>query len=183
LPSAPPLNPQSATRHPQSLCACLYRPPAPEGHDGNRGAREERREDNLSASSAISAVPSLIAIAQEFSPRYERHRDDLVSVDVSEPRACSAGADDRRVRRELPRGRAHVAVAGTHGRALLARARPRLTVIEPGEEAETLAALAIGILERVADAVGAGLLRRDCRGRKPTKVGPTLRSQRSKSGG
>ena len=64
LPPNPP-NPQSAIRNPQSLYACLSRP------------------SEISAGSAISAVPSLIAIAQEFSPRYERHRDDLVSVDVS----------------------------------------------------------------------------------------------------
>ena len=25
----------------------------------------------------------VVAIAQEFSPRFERHRDDLVSIDVS----------------------------------------------------------------------------------------------------
>jgi len=31
----------------------------------------------------VNVVDSLVAIAQEFSPRYERHRDDLVSIDVS----------------------------------------------------------------------------------------------------
>src|SRR6266851_4049238 len=85
LPSAPPPDLQSAICNLQSLYACLYRPPVPDGHEGwNRGERGERKENpNLSASSANSAVSSLITIAQEFSPRYERHRDDLVSVDVS----------------------------------------------------------------------------------------------------
>ena len=49
------------------MFACLYRPPAP---------------DNVSAAAA-PARQKLAAIAQEFSPRYEHHRDDLVSIDVS----------------------------------------------------------------------------------------------------
>ena len=44
------------------MFACLYRPPAPE--------------------SAVD-VDALLATAREFSPRYQRHRDDLVSIDVS----------------------------------------------------------------------------------------------------
>jgi protein ImuB len=153
LPSAPPLNPQSAIRNPQSLYACLYRPPAP-GHEGwNRGAREDRRENNLSALSAISAVPSLIAIAQAFSPRYERHRDDLVSVDISGLTRLlgSAQAIGEELRREAAaRGvRAHVAVARTRMAALLiAQARPGLTVIAPGEEPAALAPLPLALLEK-----------------------------------
>jgi protein ImuB len=148
-----PLNPQSAILNPQSLYACLYRPPAPETHDGNRRAREDRRENNLSASSAISAVPSLIAIAQEFSPRYERHRDDLVSVDVSGLTRLlgPARAIGEEMRREAAaRGvRAHVAVAGTRTAAvLIAQARPGLTVIAPGEEAVALAPLPLALLEK-----------------------------------
>ena len=46
--------------------------------------------------------------------------------------------------------RVHVAVAATRMAALvLAQARPGLTVVEPGREAETLAPLPIGILEKV----------------------------------
>ena len=78
------------------LYACLYRPPA---------AR---------ASSAAPRSLRLVAIAQEFSPRYERHRDDLVSIDVSGLGApARPGADDRRG--AAPRG----------GRARRARARRR----------------------------------------------------------
>ncbi len=141
---------------PKPLYACLYRPPSVGGHDGwNRGAREDRGENNLSASSAISAVPSssLIAVAQEFSPRYERHRDDLVSVDVSGLTrllgpARTIGEEMRR--ESAARGmRANVAVAGTQTAAvLIALARPGLTVIAKGEEASALAPLPLGLLEK-----------------------------------
>jgi protein ImuB len=101
-------------------------------------------------------LSSLVAIAQEFSPRYERHRDDLVSVDVRGLTRLlgSARTIGEEIRREAAaRGvRAHVAVAGTRTAALLlAQARPGLTVIAPGEEASALAALAIGILEKIDD--------------------------------
>ena len=79
-------------------------------------------------------MPVLIAIAQEFSPRYERHRDDLVSIDVSglERLLGPARTIGEELRREAAaRGmRAHVAVAGTRMAALvLALARPGLTVV------------------------------------------------------
>ncbi len=139
MPSAPPPNPlnlQSATRNPQSLYACLYRPP------------------DFSANSANSAVSSLIAMAQEFSPRFERHRDDLVSVDVSGLSRLLGPARTigEEMRREAAaRGvRVHVAVAGTRMAALLlAIARPGLTIVAPGDEAAVLAPLAIGILEKI----------------------------------
>ena len=94
----------------------------------------------------------MIAIAQEFSPRYERHRDDLVSVDVSGLTRLLGPARTigEEMRREAAaRGvRVHVAVAGTRMAALLlAIARPGLTIVAPGDEAEALAPLAIGILE------------------------------------
>jgi len=102
----------------------------------------------------------VIAIAQEFSPRYERHRDDLVSVDVSGLTrllgpARTIGEDIRR--EAAARGvRAHVAVAGTRMAALLlALAKPGLTIVAPGDEAGALAPLPLALLERIADAVGA----------------------------
>src|SRR5258708_18999052 len=127
-----------------SLCACLYRPP------------------DVSANSASSAVSSLIAVAQEFSPRYERHRDDLVTIDVSGLTRLLGPARTigEEMRREAAaRGvRAHVAVAGTCIAAqLLAVARPGLTIVAPGDEAAALAPLAIGILERIIDTVRAEL--------------------------
>ena len=119
--------------------------------------RGERREDpDLSAISATSAVSVLVAIAEQFSPRYERHRDDLVSIDVSglERLLGPAGTIGAELRREAAaRGiRAHVAVAGTRMAALvLALARPGLTVIPRGDEAEALAPIHLGILERIHD--------------------------------
>jgi len=144
---------------PNSLYACLYRPP------------------DLSANSASSAVSSLVAIAQEFSPRYERHRDDLVTIDVSGLTrllgpARTIGEDMRR--EAAARGvRAHVAIAGTQTAALLlAIARPGLTIVAPGDEAAALAPLAIGILERVIDTVWAEPAPpRDAAVKTPTEVG------------
>jgi len=99
-------------------------------------------------------VNPLVAIAQEFSPRYERHGDDLVSIDVSgldrllgRPRTIG-----EEIRREASaRGmRVNVAVAAARMAALvLAQARPGLTVVEPGEEAAALAPVPIGILEKI----------------------------------
>jgi len=107
----------------------------------------------FSAGSASSAVCSLVAIAQEFSPRYERHRDDLVSIDVSGLTrllgpARSIGEELRR--EAAARGvRAHVAVAGTRMAAvLIALASPGLTVIANGEEASALAPLPLALLEK-----------------------------------
>ena len=119
--------------------------------------RGERREDpDLSAISATSAVSVLVAIAEQFSPRYERHRGDLVSIDVSglERLLGPAGTIGAELRREAAaRGiRAHVAVAGTRMAALvLALARPGLTVIPRGTEAEALVPLPIALLERISD--------------------------------
>src|SRR5262245_11174367 len=88
------------------MFACLYRPPAPDG-----------------------GTSTLDAIAQEFSPRYERHRDDLVAIDlrgldrlIGPPRVIG-----RELRREAAdRGvRVHVAIASTQiAAAVLALAHP-----------------------------------------------------------
>ncbi len=98
----------------------------------------------------------MIAIAQEFSPRYECHGGDLVTIDVSglgrllgPPRTIG-----EELRREAAaRGvRAHVAVAGTQMAAhLLALSHPGLTVIAPAEEAAALASIPIGILVKCHD--------------------------------
>ena len=127
-------NPQSLIPNP--LYACVYQPPA-----SDRPAAE-----------AIT----LTSIAEQFSPRYERHRDDLVSIDVSGLGRLlgPARAIGEQLRREAAaRGlRVHVALAGTRMAALvLAHARPGLTLVEPGEEAEALAPLPIGILEKIND--------------------------------
>ena len=92
-------------------------------------------------------------IAQEFSPRYERHRDDLVSIDVSGLTSLLGPAraiGDEMRREAVARGlRVHVAVAGTRTAAvLIALARPGLTVIATGEEASALASLPLALLEK-----------------------------------
>src|SRR5258706_2819464 len=131
LPSAPP--PEPVALSPKPLYACIYRPP--------------------SSDAAAVETATLIAIAQEFSPRFERHRDDLVSIDVSGLTRLLGPARTigEEIRREVTaRGvRAHVAVAGTRTAAvLIALARPGLAVIARGEEASALASLPLGLLEK-----------------------------------
>ena len=99
----------------------------------------------------MNVVNPLVAIAQEFSPRYERHHGDLVSIDVSglERLLGTARTIGEELRREASaRGaRVHVAVAATQMAALvLAHARPGLTVVDPGDEAAALAPLPVGLL-------------------------------------
>ena len=118
------------------MYACLYQPPG---------------SDRPASSSS-----TLIDVAQQFSPRYERHRDDVVSVDVSGlERLLGPGrVIGEELRREATaRGlRLHVAIAGTRMAALLlAVARPGLTIVEPGGEAEALAPIAVGIIETLDD--------------------------------
>jgi protein ImuB len=124
------------------MFACLYQPPAPEG---NRSA--------------------VAVIAEAFSPRYESHGADFVTIDIGglerligSPRVIG----DELRRACADRGlRAHVAVAPTWtAAAILAHARAGLTVVRPGEEAEALAPIAVGIVDRIpghdaADAIAA----------------------------
>ena len=117
------------------MYACLYQPPAP-----------DQPPD----------AAALLAIAQEFSPRYERHRHDLVSIDVSglERLLGPARMIGDELRREAGRRgmRVHVAVAPTCMSAiLLAHARPGLTVAAFKNVAEALAPIPIGILEKIHD--------------------------------
>jgi protein ImuB len=118
------------------LFACLYQPPGTQGLAVTPGA--------------------LVALAGDFSPRYQCHRDDLVIVDIcgldrllGDPR--SIGEEIRRS--ALVRGlRVHVGIATTRTAAMvLALARPGLTVVPPGREADAIAPMAIGILEKISD--------------------------------
>src|SRR5207302_4347756 len=112
------------------------------------------RENSDSAGSAVSALNVLVEIAAQFSPRYEQHRDDLVSIDVSglDRLLGPAQAIGEELRRTAAvRGvRVHIAIARSRIAAMvLALARPGLTVVEPGREADALAPIAIGILEKI----------------------------------
>jgi protein ImuB len=98
----------------------------------------------------------VIAIAQAFSPRFERRGEHLIVIDVSGLTRLVGPAEviGQELRRELTaRGiRGHVAVAGTQTAAiLLAQAKPGLTVIAPGDEATALAPLAIELLDTLSD--------------------------------
>jgi hypothetical protein len=105
-------------------------------------------------------VAALLAVAREFSPRYERHRDDLVSIDVSglERLIGPPAAIGEELQRDAEaRGmHVHVALAPSRAAALvLALARPGMTIVAPGRERESLAAVPIAILEK---AYGSGLM-------------------------
>ena len=146
------------------MFACLYRPPDHDrDHDIERRARGVRREESVqekpsasSATSAFNVVNDLVAIAQEFSPRYES-RGDVVAAVMIDVRGLDrllgdAHAIGEELRREAARRgvRVHVAVAATHTAALvLAMATPGLTVVDAGGEAGALAPLPVGILEKI----------------------------------
>ena len=153
------------------MFACLYRPPDGERRDDDpRRDRGDRGEifiqEEHSAISAISALnvsalnvsalnPSadLVAIAQEFSPRFESRRD-AITIDVRGLDRLLGGAHTigQELRREAARRgvRVHVAVAASQTAALvLAIVTPGLTVVDPGGEAGALAPLPVGILEKI----------------------------------
>ena len=120
------------------LFACLHRPAgrqdAGQGDDGSKGG--------------------LAALAQDFSPRFEAHRDDLVVVDVSGLRrllGLPREIGEELQRAAMQRGvRAQLALAGTWTAAVvLAGARPGLTVVPRGTEAGALASLPISVLDNL----------------------------------
>ena len=139
------------------LCACLYQPPLPVSAGGVEGqmpvqTQPASRGVHLQVDPAVNVSP-LVALAAEFSPRYEQHRADLVSVDVrglsrlfGSPKAI--GAEMRR--EAAARGlRVHVAIAPSRMAALvLALARPGLTVVTAGVP-EALASIPLSLLEQL----------------------------------
>jgi protein ImuB len=103
---------------------------------------------------------SLVSIAQEFSPRYERHHDDLVSIDVSglerllgTPAVIAAEL----MRTAADRGATvRVAVARTWiATFVLAQARPGITVVPAGGEQAALSPVPIDMLEAFGPAAEA----------------------------
>ena len=129
-------NPQSPVPNPQ-LYACLYPPPS-----GDQPA---------------GSADTLAVVAREFSPRFECHGRDLVSIDVSglERLIGPPATIAEELRRAIAaRGiRAHIAVATTRTAALVvALARPGVTIVARGEEADALAPVHIGLLEKLVDA-------------------------------
>src|SRR5438093_8416486 len=134
------------------MYACLFQPPVDDrsacglasavsgparggarlrqGYGGSAEARDERASEGWRAPRGLNNV---VTIAADFSPRYECHRDDLVSIDISGLGRLFGSARDigEELRRDAAaRGlRVHVAIASTRTAALmLAMERPVLTV-------------------------------------------------------
>jgi protein ImuB len=114
-----------------ALYACVYQPPG-----------------------GVSAANVLTDLAEAFSPRYERHGEQLITIDLrgldrllGSPRTI--GEELRR--NAADRGlRAHIAIARTRTAArILALSSPGLRVIENGQEMAALAPIPIGVLEKL----------------------------------
>jgi protein ImuB len=109
---------------------------------------------SVSGGATLSGSPLLVAVAQQFSPRYES-RGDLVVIDVrgldrlfGSPRAIG----DELRREAADRGlQVHVAIASTQIAAtMLAMSRPGVAVIAPGAESAEIASLPLDVLCRAA---------------------------------
>jgi protein ImuB len=97
------------------------------------------------------AGSSLVTIARECSPRYERHHDDLVSIDVSglERLLGTPAVIAAELLRTAAAHGVRVRVAEARARLVafvLAQARPGLTVVPAGGEAAALASIPLDIL-------------------------------------
>lgn len=125
--------------------ACLYRPtPTPVASAAPLGP----------SSASSGSAGDLAALAEDFSPRYQAHRDDLIVIDVSG--LDRLFGDPRQIGEALRRsaaargGRVQIAMAATRTAAkVLAIARPGLTVVARGGERDALAPVALDILQHV----------------------------------
>ena len=95
----------------------------------------------------------LDALAREFSPRVQAHRDTLVSLDIGGlGRLLGTPAEIGEELRRAARDRglaAQIAVAPTRTAALLlALSRPGVTVVPPGGERQAVAPLPLGVLRQ-----------------------------------
>jgi protein ImuB len=114
----------------------------------------------LSVDRDRTAADALVALARDFSPRYEVHGARAVVVDVGGlgrllggPRAIADALAHDAASRSL---RVHVALARTWTAAfVLAHARPGVTVVNPGEEAAALAPLNIQVFQHLSAAPAA----------------------------
>jgi protein ImuB len=137
-----------------AMFACLYRPTAGLKTCPTTARRQEQ--------------DPLVAVAHDFSPRYEQHGCDAVVIDLSGVGRLFAGAaasegrcEDlivaRTIGEELQRqaaaraGGVHVVIAATRTAALvLAHVAPGLTIVARGEEASALAPVPADVLRQVA---------------------------------
>jgi nucleotidyltransferase/DNA polymerase involved in DNA repair len=115
------------------MFACLFEPPS---------------QVTLFAASA-----PLDALAREFSPRVQAHRDTLVSLDIGglgRLLGTPAEIGEELKRAAEDRGLTpHIAIAPTRTAALLlAVARPGVVVVPPGGERQAVAPLPLGVLRQ-----------------------------------
>lgn len=123
-------------------------PVAPHAGASRVGAQEEV------PAASMRPVSPLVSVAAEFSPRFEQHRTDLVSVDLrglarlfGSPRAIGAELRREAASRGL---RVHVAIAPTRTAAMvLALTRPGVTVVPNGGVAGALADVPLAVLDQV----------------------------------
>ena len=146
------------------LYACVYCPPqlhrASEKEVSVSAHSTSLRASRAQSSAACSAANVVTEVAEAFSPRYERHGDHLVTIDIRglDRLLGSPATIGEELRRDAAdRGlRAHIAIASTRTAAMvLALSSPGLRVVEDGQEAAALAPIPIGILEMAS---GFGLL-------------------------
>lgn len=175
--------PSHQERGQPGLFGCLYQPPLPRllaGPSVERGSQTDgavmpapagvsvdagMRSAAHAGATRVVASPEgstsserplspLVAVAAEFSPRYEQHRLDLVSLDLrglsrlfGSPRAIGAELRREAASRGL---RVHVAVAPTRTAAMvLALTRPGMTVVPNGGVASALADVPLTVLDQV----------------------------------
>jgi protein ImuB len=136
------------------LYATVYQPPA--GISASSACSARSTALRASRAESRDAAHLLTEVAEAFSPRYERHGEQLITIDLrgldrllGSPRTI--GEELRRDAAD--RGlRAHIAIARTRTAAMiLALSSPGLRVIENGQEMAALAPIPIGVLEKVPD--------------------------------
>ncbi len=140
------------------LHACLYQPPLPgtvvPGQEP--GPASVGLAEGSPGAASQPRVSPLLAIAADFSPRFEQHRADLVTVDLrglarlfGAPRAIG---EELRLQAAARGLRLHIAVAPSRTAALvLAVARAGLTVVSSTEQAAALAVVPLGVLEQLGE--------------------------------
>ena len=118
---------------------------------------------------AKCVTDQLVRLAREYSPRIEIHGDNLVVLDTSG--LTTMFGDARELGATLRRSAAdrglylRIAVASTRTAALLVVQEPSgLTVIDPGQEAVTLASQPLEVLKALAQAQAQGTPTRARRG-------------------
>ncbi|MBM64300.1 MAG: hypothetical protein CL484_15230 [Acidobacteria bacterium] len=133
------------------MFACLYVPPRGSMH---RVATETTRAV-FSPRRSGGDTDRLVHLARDYSPRVEVHGANLVSLDANGLTKLFGSARDLGLtlrRAAADRGmNLRIAMAPTRTAALLVvQSRSGVTVIEPGQEASTLAGLSLDVLQALS---------------------------------